>query len=111
MPHFDPYYADKLRGARGLQDADSVLDLTGMTAPQAQAAIQEILDRSRFARRGSVAIRLAPPPEGGGETLFQPVGRQLLEARKAGVIEHLQTLPGGDGLGFFVELAGRVEAG
>ncbi len=110
MPHFDPFYADKLRGAHGAADADTILDLRGHTSPQADAAIREMLERSRFAQGGTVAIRLSPPPEGGGETLFQPVGRQLLEARRAGAIDQLQTLPSSDGLGFFVVLTGRDAA-
>ena len=47
-----------------------------------------------------------PPPEGGGETLFQPAGRLLLDAKRRGLIERLQTLPAQDGLGFYVALAG-----
>jgi hypothetical protein len=56
-----------------------------------------------------VAIRLDPPPEGGGETLFQPAGRLLLDAKRRGLIERLQTLPAQDGLGFYVALSGRTE--
>ena len=50
-----------------------------------------------------------PPPEGGGETLFQPIGKALLEAKKRGWIDRLQTLPAQDGLGFYVVLAGKPE--
>ena len=53
-----------------------------------------MLERSRFAEAKTVAIRLSPPPEGGGETLFQPVGKALLEAKKRGWIDRLQTLAG-----------------
>jgi hypothetical protein len=105
VPHLEPFYADKLRGARGLADADAVLDLRQASAAQAQARIRDALAGAAPGR--ALAVRLAPPPEGGGETLFQPVGRQLLEARKAGLIERLETLPAEDGLGFFIGLAGR----
>ena len=60
-----------------------------------------------FADAKSVAIRLSPPPEGGGETLFQPVGKALLEATKRGWIDRLQTLPAQDGLGFSRGLSGK----
>ena len=109
MPHFDEFYASKLRGGLGVTDAESVLDLRGASLDQAKASIQDMLERSRFAQTKSVAIRLSPPPEGGGETLFQPVGKALLEAKKRGWIDRLQTLPTDDGLGFYVALAGKPE--
>ncbi|HZH53637.1 MAG TPA: hypothetical protein VEZ16_17360 [Microvirga sp.] len=109
MPHFDEFYADKLRGTLGVRDAESILDLREASREQATASIQDMLERSRFAQSKTVAIRLAPPPEGGGETLFQPVGKALLEAKRRGWIERLQTLPAQDGLGFYVVLAGKPE--
>lgn len=107
MPHFEDFYADKLRGALGVTDADAVLDLRGAPREAAAASIQDMLERSRFGNAKTVAIRLSPPPEGGGETLFQPIGKALLEAKKRGWIERLQTLPAQDGLGFYVGLAGK----
>jgi hypothetical protein len=111
MPHFDPYYASKLVGAFGLGDADAVLDLRGADRARAEASIADLLERSRSMPRRSVALRLDPPPEGGGETLFQPVGRQLLEARKRGLITRLNPLSGDDVLGYFAVLAGREDGG
>ncbi len=111
MPHFEEFYANKLLGNLGLVDAESVLDLRGASREQAALSIQDMLERSRFAAAKSVAIRLDPPPEGGGETLFQPVGRLLLDAKRRGWIERLQTLPARDGLGFYVALAGKPERG
>jgi hypothetical protein len=107
MPHFEEFYANKLRGSFGVSDAEAVLDLRGATREQAAASIRDMLERSRFAQSKSVAIRLDGPPEGGGETLFQPVGKALLEAKKRGWISRLQTLPAHDGLGFYVALAGN----
>jgi hypothetical protein len=109
MPHFDEFYANKLRGGLGLVDAEAVLDLRGASREQASASLQDMLERSRFAQAKSVAVRLDPPPEGGGETLFQPIGKALLEAKKRGWVDRLQTLPASDGLGFYVVLAGRPE--
>jgi len=107
MPHFEEFYANKLRGSLGVADAEAVLDLREASREQAAASIQDMLERSRFAAAKSVAVRLDPPPEGGGETLFQPVGKALLEAKKRGWIASLQTLPAHDGLGFYVVLAGK----
>ncbi len=107
MPHFEEFYAAKLRGSFGVSDADAVLDLRGATRDQAAASIQDMLERSRFGDAKGVAVQLAGPPEGGGETLFQPIGKALLEAKKRGWIDRLQTLPAHDGLGFYVVLAGN----
>ena len=107
MPFFESYYEGKLRGSLGVTDADAVLDLRGASPTQAEASIKDMLERSRFGAAKTVAVRLDPPPAGGGETLFQPIGKQLLEAKKRGWIEHLQTLPAQDGLGFYVGLAGK----
>ncbi|MGO4707412.1 hypothetical protein AB4072_16735 [Microvirga sp. 2MCAF38] len=107
MPHFEEFYAQKLHGSLGLVDAESVLDLRNASREQAAASLQDMLERSRFAQSKSVAILIQPPAEGGGETLFQPVGKALLEAKKRGWIERLQTLPMQDGLGFYVVLAGK----
>lgn len=109
MPHFEAFYETKLRGTLGLADAAAILDLSGVARESAEAGVTEMLERSRFAQGKSVAIRLDPPPEGGGETLFQPIGRLLLEAKRRGWIERLQTLPARDGLGFYVALAGRPD--
>jgi hypothetical protein len=109
LPHFEDFYAAKLRGSLGVTDAESVLDLRGANRATAEASLKDMLERSRFAAAKSVAIRLAPPAEGGGETLFQPIGKALLEAKKRGWIARLQTLPAQDGLGFYVALSGRTE--
>lgn len=111
MPHFEEFYAAKLRGSLGIAEADAVLDLREASREQAAASIQDMMERSRFAERKSVAVRLASPPEGGGETLFQPVGKALLEAKRRGWIDRLHTLPARDGLGFYVVLSGRPERG
>jgi hypothetical protein len=109
LPHFEDFYAAKLRGSLGVTDAESVLDLRGANRATAEASLKDMLERSRFAKGKTVAIRLDPPPEGGGETLFQPAGRLLLDAKRRGLIERLQTLPAQDGLGFYVSLSGRTE--
>lgn len=107
MPFFESYYERKLRGALGVTDAEAVLDLRGVALVRAEASIKDMIERSRFAPGKTVAVRLDAPPDGGGETLFLPVGRLLLDAKRRGWIERLQTLPSQGGLGFYVALAGR----
>jgi DNA-nicking Smr family endonuclease len=111
MPFFDDFYAGKLRGALGVADAQAVLDLRGAKLPQAQASLDALIERSRFGAESSVAVRIDPPAEGGGETLFQPVGRTLLQARRKGLIARLHPLPAHDGLGFYVVFTGKAAAG
>jgi hypothetical protein len=105
----DPFDVAKLRGSLGLADAEAVLDLRGAGRARAEASLRGMLERSRFSAAKTVAIRLDPPPDGGGETLFQPVGRLLLGAKKKGWVERLHPLPAHDGLGFYVGLTGRRE--
>ncbi len=111
MPHFDDFYAAKLRGGLGQADADAILDLRGAHAAQALASLDALIESSRFGASKSVAILLDPPPEGGGETLFQPVGRSLLEARRKGFVSRLNPLPAHDGLGFYAQFAGQSRDG
>ena len=107
MPHFDEFYANKLRGALGVADADAVLDLRGASADRAAASLQDMLERSRFGAPKAVAIRLDAPTEGGGETLFQPIGKALLEAKKRGWIDIYQ--PGDEFAAFLKEDRAKVE--
>lgn len=109
MPHFDDFYAAKLRGSLGVREAEATLDLRLSHEAQAIASLDALVERSRFSTGQRVAILLAPPPEGGGETLFQPVGRHLLAAKRRGLIGRLHPLPAEDGLGFYAELVGRAQ--
>lgn len=111
MPHFEPFYADKLRGTLGVSNADAVLDLRTAERAQAEASLSDLIERSRFGPPRTVAVRIAAPIPGGGETLFQPIGRALLEAKRKGRVESLAPLPAHDGLGFFVRLTGKGAGG
>jgi hypothetical protein len=107
MPHIEPFYADKLLGSLGQIDAESVLDLRGVSKRKAEASLNDMLERSRFSAPKTVAILIDPPLKPGKQTLFQPVGRKLLAAKKSGWIDRLTPLPAQDGLGFYVALAGK----
>jgi hypothetical protein len=108
VPHFEEFYASKLRGSLGVADAESILDLRGAERAQGVASVEVLIESSRFGPAKSVAVLLDPPRGIGDETLFQPVGRLLLAAKRAGTVDRLQTLPARDGLGFYVHLTGRA---
>jgi hypothetical protein len=101
---------DDLRRLTGQErDAEYELDLRGLDGPHGRDSVRLMLERSRFRAPRSVVVRLDPPPEGGGETLFQPIGRMLLEARRTGVLDRFSTLPSDTGLGFHLVTSGRDE--
>jgi len=89
--------------------ADYELDLRGLDLPHAEESIRQMLERNRFTEPRSVRIRLEPPPPGGGATLFQPIGRLLLDARRQGSLTGLTPLPPDEGIGYRIETAGRPE--
>src|SRR3546814_17941610 len=87
-------------------DADYELDLRGLDLAHAEESVRRMLERNRFTEPRSIRIRLQPPPEGGGPTLFQPIGRLLLHARRHGPLGRLSPLPPETG-GGYLRPAGR----
>jgi len=89
--------------------ADYELNLRGATPALAERSIATMLERSRFRRPRLILVSLDPPSPGGGETLFQPVGRQLLEARRAGLLSLCRALDPSAiaGVGFCIETVGN----
>lgn len=91
--------------------AEYELDLTGLDRPHAEESVRRMLERNRFTPARTIRIRLDPPPEGGGQTHFQPIGRMLLAARRDGLIAGLTPLSPETGLGYWIETVGKPEAG
>ena len=107
MPWFT---SDTVRGLVGdLASAKHTLDLRGVPLSNARSAVSEMLESWRGDDLISVVIRIDPATASSGETLFLPIGRQLLEARKQGQIARMHPLPEADGGGFYVELKGRTQ--
>ena len=85
---------EDLRRITGFHDsAEYELDLQGLDLVHAEASIERMLERSRFRPPRTVVIRIDPASATSGETLFQPVGRQLVEAMKAGAVARCRPLP------------------
>lgn len=87
--------------------AEYVLDLCGLDLAHATASIQRMLERSRFRASRSVIVRIDPAGPDTGETLFQPVGRLLLDQRRKGVLAKLSPLPLHAGCGYYVVTHGK----
>jgi len=95
------------RLASGSADAEYELDLRGLDLTHSRESLVRMLERNRFQPSRTINIRLDPPVAGGGETLFQPIGRMLLEARRHQLLSALSPLPPDSGLGYRIETAGN----
>ena len=107
MPLFEPDSLRALVGDRA--NGEHMLDLRGVSLSDAQSAISQMLERQSSDDLTSVVIRIDPATATSGETLFLPIGRQLLEARRRGLVTRFHPLPEADGGGFYVELPGHHE--
>ena len=105
MPLFEP---DSIRALVGDHaSGEYTLDLRGVSLSDARSAISRMLKRRRSDELASVVVRIDPATATSGETLFLPIGRQLLEARRRGLVARFHPLPEADGGGFYIELPGR----
>lgn len=82
------------------------LDLRGVSLKHARSELSGVLERWHSQDPTNLLIRIDPATADSGETLFLPIGRELLEARKRGLVTGLRLLAVTDGAGFFVELPG-----
>jgi len=102
MPFLDPEQARHLLGE--LPEAEAVLDLRGLARGAALDRLKRLVEERVAPAPRSYAVRIDPPAPGGGETLFQPVGRYLLDARRQGRIVRFAPLAEPPGGGYFVDL-------
>ncbi len=101
---------EDIRRLTGFHDsAEYELDLCCLDLPHARASVERMLERSRFRQPRSVVVRLDAASPTSGETLFQPIGRMLLDALRAGMVTKCNPLPEG-GAGFWVRLKGNPDA-
>lgn len=99
MPYFDQNPLEKL--ALQATEAEASLDLRGQAPEQALRAVEQLL---RQAPRGkSFLIQFDPASGDGHETLFLPLGKRLLQARREGCLE--RCLPIADGAAYFILFA------
>ncbi|MGY9020845.1 MAG: hypothetical protein ACKVHX_15455 [Alphaproteobacteria bacterium] len=107
MPYLD---GEDIRRITAMKDgAEYELDLCGLDLPHTIASVERLIERSRFRKPRSVAIRIDPASATSGETHFQPIGRLLVEEMKAKTVERCRPLAD-PGAGFWVSLAGNPNA-
>jgi hypothetical protein len=99
VPHFSENPLGKLALAADLDQA-TPLDLAGLDAAQALARLDAVIDRSPARGPAAYAVTFPCPAGDGSETLFLPVGRHLLAARRAGRVSRCLPLPDGNGYYF-----------
>ncbi len=94
MPIFDPDDARALTTENLAVDGE--VDLRGLAAGAALDKLAAALGVHRAVGRGRILVRFEPARPGGGETLFQPVGRFLRTEIAAG--RAIRAMPTADGL-------------
>jgi hypothetical protein len=100
MPFFDPNDADALSSDN--LDVAQIFDLTGLGSVEALAIVEGALADMRGNDEVRLWFSFPPPVPGGGETLFQPVGRRLRDAIKSGQAVRAMPAQGG---GWIVRLS------
>lgn len=105
MPIFDPTIAAALRGAQ--TTAEQELDLRTLPRAEAELLLAATLGATR-PEAMTLLVRLDPATPTSGETLFLPIGRALLAARKAGRVLRFAPLPQAAGAGFHATLPARA---
>lgn len=99
MPFFEQNPLEKLALQAG--DADATLDLRGLDAAEAMDRVEQLI--SGGSDRSTWLICFDAADGDGRETLFLPLGRRLLDARRAGRLA--RCLPVTDGTGYLIAFA------
>lgn len=94
----------------GPDDADYHLDLAGLDLPHAAESVRLMLERNRFRRPRAILVTVGAPQPGGGESLFQPIGRQLLDARRGGQVAAMKPITSDHGPGYWIRTVGKEDA-
>jgi hypothetical protein len=102
MPDLDPEQALHFLG--NAPEAQAELDLRGLELAPALEKLRRLVVEPVAPGPTRYAVRIDPPVPGAGETLFLPVGRYLLEAKRAKRIFAFSPLADPPGGGFFVDL-------
>ncbi|MCB1772097.1 MAG: hypothetical protein KDI88_00655 [Gammaproteobacteria bacterium] len=99
MPFFDQNPLQQLSFQP--DDADAVIDLRGMLHEQAMQRVEQLLDDPGVPK--TYLLQFDAAASDGRETLFLPLGRRLLQARRDGVLT--RCLPIANGNAYFIAFA------
>lgn len=94
----------------GPDDAEYQLDLGGLDIPHASESVRQMLERNRFRAPRTILVTLGDPFPGGPQNLFQPIGRQLLDARRGGIIDAMKPITTDYGPGYWIRTVGKEPA-
>ena len=100
MPYFEQNPLQRLAVQAG--EAEASLDLRGQTADAALQAVEQLLVQAPAGK--SFLIQFDPASGDGKETLFLPLGKRLLQARREGRLQRCLPVP--DGAAYFILFAG-----
>jgi hypothetical protein len=100
MAFFDPNDVDTLTTDN--LEVDQIFDLSGLGAVEALTIVEAAMMDKRAQEEVRLWFKFAHAVPGSGETLFQPVGKRLRDAIKAG--HAVRAMPAKDG-GWIVRLA------
>ncbi len=103
MPFFDPEDADALTTEN--MDVSHIFDLSGKGPVEALAIVEQAIGEFRSQHEVKLWFSFPPPIPGAGETVFQPVGKRLRDAIKAGVAVRAMPAQGG---GWIVRLSAKA---
>lgn len=84
--------------------AEHEADLRGLSKNDALAKLTEALDTCRIMDLRALLVKFDPATPTSGETLFQPVGQALREAREDGYVDYCMPISDKDCGGFLVVL-------
>lgn len=94
----------------GPDDAEYQLDLGGLDVPHATESVRQMLERNRFRAPRTILVTLGDPFPSSPQNLFQPIGRQLLEARRDGRIDAMKPITSDHGPGYWIRTVGKETA-
>lgn len=100
MTGFDP--VSMIEGA--VFETEAALDLRGLSREAALTKLSALIDVRVAPGPRRWAVRIDPAKPGAGETLFQPVGRYLLQAKRERKIFAVVPLADPPGGGFAIDL-------
>jgi hypothetical protein len=94
----------------GPDDAEYHLDLAGLDGAHAGESVRLMLERNRFRPARTILVTVGTPVEGAADNLFPPIGRQLLDARRTGLLDGMKPITSDHGPGYWIRTVGKPDS-